>query len=206
MSKRRTLTLILISTLLLVSCTKPTSTEKKSSPPTFEMVLNQGSYEAYFDPSAEEGEQDDSYILNLAFNHSSELKVDDQYVEEVKLLPETDIVSLDSFKIEENPPQDKLEQKALAIDLSTQKPGNHTFTKISFKTKDGTKVLNLGEITVNVIEGGYSGIMVLIREFAVFPQSNPLKIGVRNDNDYPVRITGFISNNPNIKFDKRILS
>jgi hypothetical protein len=162
------------------------------------MVTNQGSYESYWDKN-----DADEFILNLAINHSPDVTVDSQSISSIELLPNTNLVKVQKFVIDENPPQRNLKQTALMITLVTQKPGKHTFTKIVFHTKAGEQVLDLGKLEVNIHRGIFSGIMTLTGGQGVFPEPTPLLISPRNDNEYPITMKGVILNHPYIQFSEK---
>ncbi|MFM1655823.1 hypothetical protein ACI7RC_27600 [Brevibacillus sp. B_LB10_24] len=190
MSRKYVLIIWLAVSLILFSCSRVSNQE-------FYVVKNEGSYESYWDESYQ-----NLFILNLAFNHSPELELTQSDIESIELLPHTDLVKIEKFSIEENPPQGNLKQKALFVNLLSQKTGRHTFKQIAFHTKDGEKVLDLGNINVTVHKGVFSGIMPLGQNIGVFPESIPLEILPRNDNDYPVIIKGILVENPYITYDK----
>jgi hypothetical protein len=190
--------LLIFTGIILLSACSQTPIPLQPNKSVFQMVANQGSYESYWDKN-----DADEFILNLAFNHSPNVKVDAQYISSIELLPNTDLTKVKKFVIDENPPQKNLQQKALMITLVTQKPGKHTFTKIVFHTKEGKKVLDLGKLEVNVHKGIFSGIMTLTGGQGVFPGPTPLLISPRNDNDYPTTIKGVILNHPYIRFNAK---
>lgn len=191
MFKKLLFVLLVVVSCLLASCSQDlTSIE-------IQMVKNEGSYESYW----EKGNQN-LFILNLAFNHSPQLEFNQSNIESIELLPSSDLVKIDKFIIDENPPQGKLKQKALFIHVLSQKAGKQTFTQIAFNTKFGRKVLELGNLNINVHKGVFSGITPLAHNTGVFPFSTPLMISPRNENNYPVIIKGVIVKNPYITFNE----
>ncbi|MBR8660388.1 hypothetical protein [Brevibacillus sedimenti] len=191
MSRKFFFVTLLAVSCLLSSCTQEVSTQE------FYVVKNEGSYESYWDNSYQ-----NLFILNLAFNHSPDLELNQSDIESIELLPHTDLVKIEKFIIEENPPQGTLKQKALFVHLLSQRTGTHTFNQIAFHTKYGRKVMELGNININVHKGVFSGVMPLGKNIGVFPVSTPLTIFPRNDNDYPVIIKGILLHNPYITYDR----
>lgn len=177
--------------LLLASCT--TATDDK----VFYMVKNEASYESYWTKDYQ-----NLFVLNLAFNHSPALEFDQSKIESIELLPSTDLVKINKFFIEENPPQNNLNQKALFVHLLTQKEGTHVFTQIAFNTKNERVVLDLGKANINIQKGVFSGISALSNNIGVFSKGTPLEIAPRNENKYPVMIKGIKINNPYVAYSE----
>ncbi|MDQ0417807.1 hypothetical protein J2Z48_001991 [Croceifilum oryzae] len=183
--------LLFIGVLFIEGCSIAKVETAKGS--VFQVVKNDSSYESFWAPG-----ENEQFIMNLAINHSSNLPVQKEDFTSIKLLPSTDMVKVEGFNISPYPPQRDLEQKGFFVYLSTQGTGKHTFHKIVFHTKDGKeKELDIGNLTINVHDGIYSGIQPS-SESGIFSQSRPLIINAQNGNDYPVKITEIRMNNPHV--------
>lgn len=161
-------------------------------------VKNEGAYESYVGTNHQ-----DIFLLNLAFNHSPSLALNQSDLKSIELLPKTDIAEITEYKVVENPPQGNLKQKALMIHMKSKRKGTHTFNQISFDGQFGKRTFALGTITININEGEFSGVIPLSQTIGVFPVSTPLEITPKNVSDYPITIKDFKINNPYIIFEKK---
>ncbi|TCP70376.1 hypothetical protein [Baia soyae] len=162
----------------------------------FQVTKNESSYESFWKVGNE-----NKFIMNLAINHSADMNIQKEDFKSIELLPATNIVKVEGFNMEKNTPLPDLQQKGFFIYAITQATGKHTFHKIVFHSKDGNKKeLDIGNLTINVHDGIYSGIQPLTKGAGVFSKTRPLILNASNENDYPVKVTGVLINNPNIKF------
>lgn len=190
--------LALLNFVLIIACNdqETMQTIDLSRDEWISMVKNEGAYESYVSDGTTE-----FIVMNLAFNHPDHMQISKENVS-FELLPKTDLVDQMSFDIDENPPQGKLKQKALVINLKPRKPGTHVYNQIKLKKGKEEKIYDLGNLNIRVRSGSFSGLTILTQGTGVFPESMPYYISARNANDYPVKLKDIVLQNPDIQFDR----
>ncbi|WP_072332073.1 hypothetical protein [Thermoactinomyces sp. DSM 45891] len=179
---------------LIVGCQNTETMMMKPIPNEVQMVHNISSYNTYFDKEAST-----EFIMNLVFNHKKEVAIKQEEIS-IELLPKTDIVEMTAFRIKANPPQKELEQKALSVDFTSKKAGRHIFTQIAVKINGDKKIYPLGDVTVDVKEGPFSGATVYTGGAGIFPTQTPLLFELVNSQPYPIVFKGILSDNPLIRY------
>mgnify|MGYP001187632340 FL=1 len=124
---------------------------------------------------------------------------------QVKLLPETDAVTIEEFEFTKTISRDSSARTALSLLIRSHEPGVYEFHSMGFQIGGVELEVPLGLLTIEVLDGSRGGMFNFFESAGIFSVGEPLQFTVREQLSEEVHIEAVLLHHPDIFFDESMM-